>query len=138
VQPLSEKGFKYERQWALNPKYALDLMAEYGVRAQRNIAGELSFTYIPAHPEKGDPTIGPAFQQMQNAGITLGATNSTVVGNTATVVTEGVYNIVWWSDAKAIEDKIKLAKKYGLRGISVFKIDGGEDPALWDILPKVR
>lgn len=138
VQPLAEKGFKYERQWALNPKYALDLMAEYGVRAQRNSAGELSFTYIPAHTEKGDPTVGPAFQQIQNAGITLGATNSTVVGNTATVVTDGVYNIVWWSDAKAIEDKIKLAKRLGLRGISIFKIDGGEDPALWDILPKVR
>lgn len=47
-------------------------------------------------------------------------------------------HIVWWSDARAIEDKVKLAKRYGVRGISIFKIDGQEDSALWDILPKVR
>lgn len=139
VTPLSEQGFRYERQWALNPKYAHDLIAEYGVVAKRNAAGELSFTYIPTHNEKGDPTAVPhAFQQSQVAAVSLGAINQNTVGNAAAVVTNGTYNIVWWSDAKAIEDKIKLAKKLGVRGISVFKIDGGEDPAIWSILPKVR
>lgn len=139
VTPLSEQGFRYERQWALNPRYAHDLVAEYGVRPQRNSAGELSFTYVPTHAAGGDPTaVPPAFQQSQIAAVSLGAINQHPVGNTAAVVTDGRYNIVWWSDAKAIEDKIKLAKKLGVRGISIFKIDGGEDPALWDILPKVR
>lgn len=139
VTPLSEQGFRYEKQWALNPKYAHDLIAEYAVSPQRNAAGELSFTYIPTHGESGDPTaVPPAFQQSQVAAVSLGAVNQHTVGNTAAVVTNGTYNIVWWSDARAIEDKIKLAKRLGVRGISIFKIDGGEDPALWDILPKVR
>ncbi len=140
VTPLSEQGFKYERQWALNPKYAHDLIAEYGVTPQRNVAGELSFTYMPTHTAPGDQTGRPltAFEQSQVAAVSLGAVNQQVVGNTARVTVGGSYNIVWWSDARAIEDKIKLAKKLGVRGVSIFKIDGGEDPALWDILPKVR
>jgi spore germination protein YaaH len=136
VTPLSEQGFRYERQWALNPKYAYDLIAEYAVQAKRNSAGELSFTYIPTHDAKPDPSAQPAFPQ--NAAISLGAINTQTVGNVGQVVTSGTYNIVWWSDAKAIQDKIKLAKKLGVRGISIFKIDGGEDSALWDILPKAR
>jgi spore germination protein YaaH len=139
VTPLSEQGFRYERQWALNPKYAYDLIAEYAVNARRNSAGELSFTYIPTHKEPGDPTaLPPAYQQMQVAAVSIGAVNQNVISNVSNVVTDGTYNIVWWSDAKAIKDKIALAKKLGVRGISIFKIDGGEDPALWDILPKVR
>lgn len=140
VMPLAEQGFRYKRQWALNPKYAHDLAAEYGVVAKRNIAGELSFTYVPTHGASGDETakMPTAFDMMQQSAITLGAVNQQAVGNAANVVTDGTYNIVWWSDARAIEDKIKLARRLGIRGISIFKIDGGEDPALWDILPKVR
>ena len=39
-----------------------------------------------------------------------------------------------WSDAQAIKSKIDLAKKLGVRGVAIFKIDGGEDPAMWEIL----
>jgi spore germination protein YaaH len=140
VTPLSEQGFKYEREWALNPKYAYDLVAQYGVSPQRNSAGELSFTYVPTKTSTGDPTVGPALTQMQNVSTTFGATNAanSVVSVAPSAPSASTYNIVWWSDAKAIEDKIKLAKRLGVRGISIFKIDGGEDPALWDILPKVR
>ena len=49
--------------------------------------------------------------------------------------TPTIQNIVWWSDAKAIGEKIDLAKRLGVRGIAIFKLDGGEDSAIWDILP---
>jgi len=40
--------------------------------------------------------------------------------------------LVWFSDAKAVEDKIKLAKKMGLRGVFFFKFDGENDPLIWE------
>jgi spore germination protein YaaH len=53
---------------------------------------------------------------------------------TATLLTDGSMHLLWWSDSQAIKDKVELAKKYGLRGVSVFKIDGGADPGLWNVL----
>lgn len=44
-------------------------------------------------------------------------------------------SILWWSDAEAIKAKLDLAKRLGVRGIAIFKIDGGADPNLWNILP---
>lgn len=40
---------------------------------------------------------------------------------------------IFIEDAKSFKAKLALAKKYGLRGISVFRI-GGEDAKTWDVL----
>lgn len=42
--------------------------------------------------------------------------------------------LLWWSDASAIKDKITLARKLGVRGVGIFKIDGGADPNMWTVL----
>lgn len=42
----------------------------------------------------------------------------------------GVFEYVWVENARAIAPKLELQKRYGLRGISVWRI-GQEDPAVW-------
>ena len=110
-------GYNYKLQWAFNPKYATDLAAQLGIAPTRNIAGELSFIYHP-----------------QNVTAATNVNSASAFGALAQA-TDSSFNILWWSDAQAVNDKIKLAKSLGLRGVSVFKIDGGADPALWTVLP---
>lgn len=43
-----------------------------------------------------------------------------------------------WSDAGAIKEKTNLASKLGIRGIAIFKIDGGQDQGIWDVLAAYR
>ncbi|MBI2004974.1 hypothetical protein HYS79_02325 [Patescibacteria group bacterium] len=115
VTPLSIEGYSYKMQWALNPEYALALAGQLGLVPQRNSAGELSFTYLA--------TTSPLYTSTAAAaGPALAAQNT------------GVLNIVWWSDALSVMDKVTLAKKLGLRGVAVFKFDGGEDQRIWNVL----
>jgi len=66
------------------------------------------------------------------------STNSTLIRNNAGElsftynITATSTHLVWFSDAQAMQDKIKLAKKLGLKGIFFFKLDGENDPALWE------
>ncbi|MES2014327.1 MAG: glycosyl hydrolase family 18 protein [Patescibacteria group bacterium] len=134
VTPLLEYGYKYELQWAFNQKYAFDIISQYQASVQRNSAGEMSFTYIP--------NVLPSPSVAANTDPTLNlvpvATTSYSDGSTAPAnPAVASFNVLWWSDAKAIQDKIALAKKLGVRGIAIFKIDGGEDPSLWDVLKKI-
>ena len=46
--------------------------------------------------------------------------------------------VMVWSDAAAIEEKVALAERLGLAGIAIFKVDGGEDPELWEMLKEYR
>lgn len=108
--PLSQAGYRYEMNWAFNPRYATELATSLGLTPVRNLAGEMSFVY--------QPTTTP-----QIAGAAGADSSSTPL------------RIVWWSDAKAIADKVALAKSLGVRGIAIFKIDGGEDQNLWSVIP---
>jgi spore germination protein len=100
--PLTQ-GYRYDLNWAFNPRYATELATMFGITPVRNAAGEMSFTYQPT--------------------------------TTPTTATSNPPHIVWWSDAQAINDKLQLARRLGVRGIAIFKLDGGQDPALWNILP---
>ena len=47
---------------------------------------------------------------------------------------DGQTRLVWFNDATSMNDKVKLAKTYGLKGVAIFKLDGHIDPAFW---PKI-
>jgi spore germination protein YaaH len=112
------KWFDYERLRSLNHEDALVLAQKVGATPKRNLAGEMSFTYIS--PNDIVATSTPQF----NSGQTASSTPQSVQP----------FRLVWWSDASAIADKIALAKTLGVRGIAVFKIDDGEDSGIWKIL----
>ncbi len=125
-------GYRYKLQWAFNPKYAVDLAKELHFVPQRNSAGELSFMYSPTStvPSVSD-TNGFGALTTSNEGVATTSTFNSSGSTTTAVITTA--HILWWSDAQAIKDKILLAKKLGVRGVAIFKIDGGVDPALWGL-----
>jgi hypothetical protein len=128
VTPLSQ-GYRYDVQWAFNPGYATQLAAQLGISPVRNSAGELSFIY------KNTETTTAAIALASIPGAVTA--NNTPQGNTVAPPTavysqasiagsiQPPFNILWWSDAQAISDKIELAKKLGVRGVAIFKFDGG-------------
>jgi spore germination protein YaaH len=120
----------YRRVRAVNPDTAIALAKKKKAKPTRNSAGEMAFTYttdatakvksykIPKDTPKGNTVAAQALAYANKTGKTT------------------VFNMVSWSDAKAIEAKVTLAKELGLRGIALFKIDGQEDSGLWNIFDK--
>lgn len=47
---------------------------------------------------------------------------------------DGKTRLVWYSDAQAISDKVALAKKLGLKGVVLFRIDGESESKMWEVL----
>jgi spore germination protein YaaH len=135
VMPHTDgSGYSYILLEAFNPRYGTDTAREYGITPKRNTAGELAFTYVPKDMPAPIPT---------NAALSAKAPKGThsslraALGATALAKEKGKqtpFYMLTWSDAAAIEAKVKLARELGLRGIAVFKLDGGQDPALWAAL----
>lgn len=101
-RPTTTAGMAiYEKLRALSYVDAMALARQVGVTPLRNNAGELSFTYA--------------------------ATSSVPVSMTA----PSFARIVSFTDGESIKQKIALAKKYRLKGIMLFKLDGDTDPQLW-------
>ncbi len=123
LTPLSQQGYNYDLLWAFNPKYATGIASSVGARPMRNRAGELSFSYLPTTTPKS----------LTDIDSNLSNNNNLNVANNNLTFSDNLH-VLWWSDASAIKAKIALAKKLGVRGIAIFKIDGGADPELWSIL----
>jgi spore germination protein YaaH len=127
-------SYSYDLLWAFNPGYAWQIANVYGVSPARNAAGELSLSYVPVSGKvvPSDATTTPV-QTTDKDQVAAAATALVTANNTHTT-----FRMLWWSDAQAIADKIALAKKLGVRGISIFKLDGGEDQKLWDVLAAAK
>ena len=122
-------GYEYEVTWAdgtttykrLRSRtftQAMDLADSVGATPVRNNAGELSFVYASSTP----------IDVSKN--LTYLITSSTPPSGLISAPRTTRY--VDFSDAQSAMDKIALAKKYKLKGVVFFKMDGDADPALWD------
>lgn len=126
-------GYEYEATWdngvttyrrlrSVGFFTAMDLAEAHNISPQRNSAGELSFTYVSS------TLIEVSSALRSNVSSTLPANVPSL--NSSSSVTR----FVSFSDAEAARQKIALAKKYNLRGIAFFKLDGMADPLLWDYM----
>jgi len=130
------EGYEYRLKWAFNPRYAVELAQALHVTPERNSAGELSFRYMPTStPALPSPEEARGTSMLANVIAATTSTMTVTATTTApTATSTAPFRLVWWSDANAIKDKIALAKKLGVRGVAIFKIDGGEDPAMWSVV----
>ena len=126
VKTYANDEHAYDLLWSFNPQWGLDLAAKYNITPGRNAGGELGFTYFPEGSALSLPR--PATAWPYN----LVATAASAL--TTTQNTNLTYRMVTWQDSQAIADKVALAKKLGIRGVSVFKLDGGQDPKMWEVL----
>ena len=105
-------------------EYDLVKLSEYGYNY------DLDWTFNPGYATTLAAQIG--VMPIRNTAGEMSFTYSTTTSPTATTSTQ---RIVWWSDATAINNKIQLAKTLGVRGVAFFKLDGGEDPNIWNLFP---
>lgn len=119
----------YERIGAINLPDAEELAEENEVEPGRNKAGEVSYTYFPDDSPFKILEVLPVPEGTREG--FEAAAQALLFATLADM--EVPVNLVWYSDAGAIEDKIQLAKKYNLKGVAIFKIDGEEDKDIWDL-----
>ncbi len=133
VTPFSGFGYRYDKQWSFNQKYALDLAASLGITPVRNGAGEMSFIYkASAATTTSGGMDGSTTPMTNNPNVPSTLYEQKALASSI----EPPFNIVWWSDSQAVKDKVDLAKRLGVRGVAVFKFDGGEDQGVWNFLKK--
>jgi spore germination protein YaaH len=120
-------GYTYTGLWTFAPNYARDIAATYGATPVRGYSGEMELRFME--------TSTPALSNEHDA-----TTSLVLDGGSSTVATPppsaNKEHYLVWSDAQAIADKVTLARTLGVRGVAIFKIDGGEDQSLFEKLGK--
>lgn len=129
VTAYANHEYVYNILWTFNPGYAIPLAASYGITPARNQAGEMYFTYVPAATSSAPVSLGPNSALLAAVAADMYATQNN---------SHLSFRLVEWPDAQSVQMKIDLAKKLGVRGISIFKLDGGQDPSIWNVLQGVK
>lgn len=116
--------YVYDILWTFNPGYATPIAEEYGVTPYRTPWGEMAFSYTAA-PTSSTPVAStlPGLATALAAAAYADSYNSNLT-----------FRYMVWPDAESVRQKVALAKRLGIRGISVFKFDGGQDPGIWNVL----
>lgn len=119
----------YKSVAALNHPRILELSKIYNAPIGRSEGGEGVISYFPEDsPYK-------VFNALPTPTGTLkgyeAAAKALMVANIAKV--ELPVRFVSYSDTASIDEKLDLARSHGLRGITLFKIDGEEDQAIWNL-----
>lgn len=128
VTAYANNEYIYDILWTFNPGYAVPLAAQYGIVPERAPWGEMAFTYIST-----DATTTSASANTPALAASAAASMIATAANT-----NRTFRYVVWPDAQSVQQKINLAKKLGTRGISIFKLDGGQDPDIWNVLQGVK
>jgi spore germination protein YaaH len=129
ITPAVNQGYRYEYFSAFNRPYALKIAQEANATPERNSSGELSFIYTPSSAIHTEIAPGPIISN--NPPPVLGTTYSLAATAGDLLVKK---HLMWWSDTVAIDTKVSLAHRLGLRGIVVFKLDGSTEEGMWSIL----
>jgi len=132
----SGTGFTYIKLEAFNPQYGWDIAEEYDLEPERGPSGELELTFVPEDtsdslPDQEDlerlaPKGTPSAYLASEGALAYAKKNRK----------QALFHYLTWSDDGAIKEKVELAEELDVAGISIFKIDGGVDPDMWDVLPE--
>jgi spore germination protein YaaH len=125
VRAYANNDYMYDVLWVFNPGYATPIAAQYGITPERAYWGELAFSYVPLNGTTTPPEAGSV------GALAAAAAASQLATQRNTNLT---FRYVVWPDEVSVQQKIDLAKRLGVRGVSVFKFDGGQDPDIWRVL----
>jgi len=120
---------EYQKVATLNHPRIQYLADKYDSPIGRSEGGEAVISYFP------EDSVWKIFNQLPTPEDTPkgyeAAAKALMVATIADV--EIPVRFVTWSDARSIEDKLKLVEKYNLKGTAIFKVDGEEDKDIWKL-----
>lgn len=120
---------EYKGNGAINLPDAKEWAEDNDVTPGENVAGEKSYTFFdPKSPFK----ILDVLPVPDGTRVGFEAAAKALLFANLTKM-EVPVELVWYSDADAIGDKVDLAKQYGLKGVAIFKVDGEEDRDIWEL-----
>ncbi len=136
VTAYANNQYNYDIMWTFNPGYVTQIEQQYGVMPTRAAWGEQEITYTP---NGNASTTTPPVSVMPTQPALPALTAATAASLFATTYNSHLdFRMLVWPDAQSIAQKVALAKSLGVRGIAIFKLDGGEDPQIWSVLQGVK